>query len=79
MKEKIDCLPFDFKFRKKSLKKKDQIFTDLTKVKFFSKIQRILCELEPNCKEEEIDKIINQIPKSYLSQKEDLLVICRTF
>ena len=33
----------------------------------------------PNCKEEEIDRIIKLIPNSYITNKDDLLVICRIF
>ena len=55
------------------------MFTNSTKIKIFSRIQTSLYNLPPKCKEEEIDKIIDLIPKSYLKQKEDLLVICRLF
>lgn len=57
----------------------DLIFKDEDKIKTFAKIQESLSNLETNSGNDEIDLVINQIPKTYLEQKDDLMVICSIF
>ena len=57
----------------------DLIFSDDSKIKLFAQIQDCLALLESNSKDEPIDLIIQQIPKSYLDQQDDLMIICTIF
>ena len=50
----------------------NSIFNDKAKIKVFAQIQDSLTNLKSNSENEAIDLIINQIPKSYLDQKDDL-------
>ena len=55
-------------------------FSDnIDKIEQFETIQNNLISLEPNTNDEEIKKVIDQIPKEYLNQKEDLMMICELF
>lgn len=55
------------------------IFNDTQKIKLISQIEKDLCDLRPNANEDEINNIINQIPPQYLTQKDDLMMVCQTF
>lgn len=55
------------------------MFKDSAKINLFAQIQASLFQLEPNCDDDEIEKIISQIPKSYIEDKENLMTICRIF
>ena len=57
----------------------EHIPIDESKINIYAKIQDSLCELLPNSSDESIDEIINQIPQNYLTQKEDLMMICQLF
>lgn len=57
----------------------DNIFKDEAKIKLFVHIQDCLSDLEPNSGNEEIEQVIKEIPKSYLDNKDDLMVICSIF
>ena len=49
------------------------------KLSLYAKIQRSLCNLKSDSSNLEIDQFINQIPKNFLSQKDDLMIICQLF
>lgn len=55
----------------------NDIFQDSMKIKIFALIQERLIVLDPNSTEEDIDIFLNQIPKNYLNQKDDLMTICQ--
>ena len=55
------------------------IFDDDGKMKLLEEIQKKLNALNPNTTDEKIRELINQIPQSMLTQKEDLMMICELF
>lgn len=57
----------------------DKIPIDELKIKEYAKIQANLCALKPNSDDESIDQLIKEIPPSFLSSKEDLMIICELF
>lgn len=57
----------------------DKIIQDETKIKIYGEIQKELCNLRPKASKEEIDKIIDLIPQSFLNQKEELMMLCHIF
>lgn len=57
----------------------DKIPLDEGKVRFYAQIQENLCNLSEDSSDEDIDKLINQIPAEYLTQKGDLMKICELF
>lgn len=52
---------------------------DSSKISFYSQIQKSLCNLKPNSSDEEINILIQQIPKESFNNNEDLMVICQLF
>ena len=49
------------------------------RIKSYAKIQALLIDLKPNSSDEEISSVIEQIPPEFLTQKEDLMIICELF
>lgn len=57
----------------------DKIPLDEEKIRYFAQVQTNLCELEENANDDDIEKIINQIPEDMLTNRADLMVICELF
>ena len=55
------------------------LYIDEARISAYSKIQTSIYNLKPNSSDEEINKIINQIPPEYLNKKRDLMMICKIF
>ncbi|KAK8845688.1 hypothetical protein M9Y10_020606 [Tritrichomonas musculus] len=55
------------------------IFGNEDKIEVFSKLQQKLRLLEPHSSDEKLNELLNSIPPDYLTQKDDLKVICELF
>lgn len=55
------------------------IFTDRTKIDFYSKIQKRLYKLSAKSDDNSIDEIFELIPPHFLEEKENLIMICQLF
>ena len=55
------------------------ILKDAAKIRSFVQIQENLNELPENATETEINSLIENIPKQMLTQKDDLMIICKLF
>lgn len=54
-------------------------FSQLEKIEQYEKIQKNLLSLDPNTDDDQIKKLIDHIPKNFLRNKEDLMIICELF
>ena len=51
------------------------LFQNDSRIKSYATIQRYLLDLKPNASDEDLQKLINSIPQSFLTNKEDLMMI----
>ena len=57
----------------------ENFFQDIDKIKSYAEIQKHLIDLKQNASDEEIQSLINQIPQHFLTQKNDIIMICQLF
>ena len=55
------------------------MFSDKSKVKLLSKFQKNLILLNPNSSQETINIIFEKFPPNFLENKENLIIICKSF
>lgn len=55
------------------------IFKNDEYIKLYSQIQKRICLLEPNSDDESIDEIFQLLPSNFFDEKENLIMICRSF
>lgn len=57
----------------------EKIFQDEKRIKSYAQIQKSLCLLEQNSDDDKINEVIQKIPKEFLTQKDNLMILCQLF